>query len=116
MGTCAASDAQRGNPLTNVPKQSGSLFTTYLLPFGLQVGYGLTYQGSFLLNNSGTIFKSKSYAVHRAFLSYPIVGGLTTQLNIQNFTDEKYYTGIRNNGWAVPGEARQAVFSLLYSF
>ncbi|MGE3747317.1 MAG: TonB-dependent receptor, partial [Sphingomonadaceae bacterium] len=29
-------DIQRGNPLENTPKHSGSLFTTYTLPFGLQ--------------------------------------------------------------------------------
>jgi catecholate siderophore receptor len=113
---CAASDVQKGNPLTNVPKSSGSLFTTYLLPFGLQLGYGLTFQGAFYLTNSAPIYASKRYITHRAFLSYPITGGLTAQLNIQNFTDKKYYTGIRNNGWAVPGEGRQGVLSVFYSF
>lgn len=49
-------------------------------------------------------------------LSYPIMGGLTAQVNIQNFTNKKYYTGIRNNGWATPGEGRQAILSLFYSF
>ena len=48
------------------------------------------------------------------------------QLNVQNLTDELYYTAIRNNvnatsgaitgGWAAPGEARSAVLSLFYSF
>ena len=52
--TCPAFDPQAGNPLTNTPKHSGSLFTTYTFPFGLQVGYGLTYQGSFYLNNART--------------------------------------------------------------
>ena len=32
------------------PKHSGSLFTTYEFPFGLNVGYGLTYQGKFATN------------------------------------------------------------------
>ncbi|MEC7931409.1 MAG: TonB-dependent receptor, partial [Pseudomonadota bacterium] len=44
-------DDQAGNPMTNTPKHSGSLFTTYTLPFGLQLGYGLTYQGSWYLSN-----------------------------------------------------------------
>ncbi|MGH6782028.1 MAG: TonB-dependent receptor, partial [Sphingomonadaceae bacterium] len=35
-----------GSQLTNTPKHSGSLFTTYLFPFGLEIGYGLTYQGA----------------------------------------------------------------------
>ena len=124
----AIPDPQAGNELNNTPKHSGSLFTTYQLPFGLQVGYGFTYQGSFALNNSALvtplapttdltpIFRSKDYLSHRAFLSYAFNNGLTAQLNVQNFTNEKYFTRIRNNGWATPGEGRSAVFSLAYSF
>jgi catecholate siderophore receptor len=121
-------DPQAGQNLTNTPKHSGSLFTTYTLPFGLQLGYGLTYQGSFKLNNSvlaaplagnsvlTPVFASKSYVTHRAFLSYPVTTGLTAQVNVQNFTDTRYFTGIRNNGWATPGDGRSAVLSLYYSF
>lgn len=115
--TCPTADLQRGNPLTNTPKHSGSLFTTYTFPFGLQIGYGLTYQGEFLLNNNtGSITRSKDWLTHRAFVSYPITEGLTAQVNVQNLTDKKYFTGIRNNGWATPGEGRSAVLSIFYSF
>jgi catecholate siderophore receptor len=131
----AVLDPQAGQHLNNTPKHSGSLFTTYTLPFGLQLGYGLTYQGSFALNNSALVtpfavgsnglangsaltpvFHSKDYLTHRAFLSYPVTPGLTAQVNVQNFTNTRYFTSIRNNGWAVPGEDRSAVFSLYYSF
>lgn len=112
-------DLQAGNPMTNNPKHSGSLFTTYTLPFGLQLGYGLTYQGSFYLNNSRTtpatiLYKSDSYATHRAMLSYTFAEKLTAQLNVQNVTNKKYYTSIRNNGWANPGEGRSWVLTLGY--
>lgn len=109
-------DVQAGNPLTNTPRHSGSLFTTYTLPFGLQLGYGLTYQGSFYLSNSSAapMVKSDAYALHRAMLSYPITDNLSAQLNVQNFTNRKYYTSIRNNGWANPGEGRSWVLTLGY--
>ncbi|KKW92292.1 TonB-dependent receptor [Sphingobium chungbukense] len=120
-------DPQRGQQLTNTPRYSGSLFTTYNFPFGLQIGYGLTYQGSFFLTNRALatplvansmaivpLFKSDSYAVHRAMLSYPITENLSAQLNVQNFTNKKYYTSIRNNGWANPGEGRSWVLTLGY--
>jgi catecholate siderophore receptor len=125
--SAAVPDPQADQQLTNTPKHSGSLFTTYTLPFGLQLGYGLTYQGAFALNNSALatplaptttltpVFHSQDYLTHRAFLSYTIGTGLTAQLNVQNFTNEKYYTGIRNNGWATPGEARSVRFTLFYS-
>jgi catecholate siderophore receptor len=70
--------------------------------------------------------RTDDYLIHRAFLSYSFGRGLTAQLNIQNLTDEKYLTNVRNNinatsgvitgGWAMPGDRRQAVFSLFYSF
>ena len=125
--SAAVLDPQKDQQLTNTPKHSGSLFTTYTLPFGLQLGYGLTYQGAFALNNSALatplapttvvtpVFHSADYLTHRAFLSYTVGNGLTAQLNVQNFTNEKYYTGIRNNGWATPGEARSVRLTLFYS-
>ncbi|MDO6416735.1 TonB-dependent siderophore receptor [Sphingomonas sp. BIUV-7] len=114
--TGCTGDAQAGAVINQTPKNSGSLFTTYTLPFGLQLGYGATYQGDYALNNTGVVYRSKDYLIHRAMLSYPIAGGLTAQVNVQNFTNKKYYTSIRNNGWASPGEGRQAILSLFYSF
>jgi catecholate siderophore receptor len=123
-------DPQRGNFLINTPKHSGSLWTTYLLPFGLQVGYGFTYQGSIRTNQSVASnprqFRTDDYLIHRAMLSYAFDNGLTAQLNVQNLTDKRYFTNVRSNvnatsglvtgGWAMPGEARSARLSLFYSF
>ena len=127
--SAAIPDPQAGDRLVQTPRHSGSLFTTYTLPFGLQLGYGLTYQGSFALNQRNllgrTQYFSEDYLIHRAFVSYALTQGLTAQLNVTNLTNERYYTNIRNNlaasgaisgGWAMPGDARQAVFSLFYSF
>ncbi|OHT18780.1 TonB-dependent receptor [Edaphosphingomonas haloaromaticamans] len=122
-------DPQRGNRLTQTPKHSGSLWTTYAFDFGLQLGYGFTYQGSFATNfanaNNPTQYNTDNYWVHRAMASYAFGNGLTAQLNVQNIFDKKYYTNIRNNlgangvvggGWAMPGEGRSARLSLFYSF
>jgi catecholate siderophore receptor len=130
VNSTAIPDPQRGDELIQTPKHSGSLFTTYQLPFGLQVGYGLSYQGSFALNQrtllGRTQYRSDAYLTHRLFVSYEVAKGLTAQLNVSNLTNEKYYTGIRNNinatsgaitgGWATPGEGRSAIVSLFYSF
>ncbi|WP_375243845.1 TonB-dependent receptor [Sphingomonas parapaucimobilis] len=123
-------DPQAGAELVQTPEHSGSLFTTYKLPFGLEVGYGLTYQGSFATNfpvaGNRVQFHVDDYLIHRAFLAYTIAQRWTMQLNVQNFTDEKYVTGVRNNingttgnitgGWAIPGDRRQATLSLFYNF
>jgi catecholate siderophore receptor len=130
LNSAAIPDPQRGDRLIQTPRHSGSLFTTYRLPFGLQVGYGLTYQGGVATHQRNllqrTQYFSDDFLIHRLFLSYEIRAGLTAQLNVQNVTGERYFTNIRNNvnatsgaitgGWAVPGEDRSAVLSLFYSF
>ena len=116
----AVPDPARGAQFQQTPKHSGSLFTTYEFPFGLSIGYSLTYQGTYALNlptlAAPTIFKSKDYLVHSAYLAYSFNDKLKAQLNVKNFTDELYFTRIRNNGWSTPGDARAAVFSLSYQY
>lgn len=128
-GNCANSVAYP-NPganteLVQTPRHSGSLFTTYRLPFGLMVGYGATFQGSFALNTpaynattgayTGTVYRSKSYVVHNATIAYDVNRNLNLQVNVKNIGDRLYYTRIRaNNGWATPGDARSATLTLTY--
>jgi len=111
-----AADAE----LQNVPNHSGSLYTTYTLPFGLKLGYGVTYQGSFALNlptaASAVVYRSDDYLVHNASISYDITKDLSVLVNVKNITNELYYTRIRNNGWATPGDARSAVLTVGYRF
>ena len=111
-------DPGRGARLANAPRHSGSLFTTYRLPFGLTIGYGLTYQGSFYfgtptLTALDNLPRSDDYLIHNAYLSYDIGEHLSVQANVKNFTDELYYTRIRN-GWATPGDARAGVLTVTY--
>lgn len=119
-------DPAAGAELQNVPNHSGSLYTTYTLPFGLKLGYGVTYQGSFALNlpafvtGSTTavtpVYRSDDYLVHNASISYDITKDLSVLVNVKNITNELYYTRIRNNGWATPGDARSAVLTVGYRF
>lgn len=126
-------DWTKGDPLTNVPRHSASIWTTYDLTRDLQLGYGVTYQGEMYLSQhsgiakSGTpttyvgrstipLAKSEAYLVHRLSATYKVTKELNLQLNINNLFDKEYYTRIRNNGWATPGDGRQAVLTANYSF
>jgi catecholate siderophore receptor len=115
--TAANPDPLKGATLANTPKHAGSLFTTYTLPFGLAIGYGVTYQGKFAFSaaNTGVVY-SDPYWVHNAYLSYPFTSTLSAQLNVKNIGDKLYYTRIRNNGWATPGDGRAAVLTINYRF
>ncbi len=120
-----------GNPLTNTPKHSGSIWTTYELS-DWTFGYGATYQGEFVVQNNSLdgqpLFYTDDYWVHRAMVGYQLNDNLSLQLNINNLLDEEYYTRIRNNvtftggvvtagnGWATPGEGRSAVLTATYRF
>jgi catecholate siderophore receptor len=119
--SAAFPDPARGAQLANTPKNSGSIFTTYRLPFGLTVGYGATYQGSFWFGTpalSGSaltsVAKSKDYWVHSVNLMQEVTDRLSVQVNVKNFTDKVYYTRIRNNGWATIGDRRAAVLTVNY--
>lgn len=115
-------DYTKGDRLTQTPDHAFSLWTTYQLPAGWRVGYGATYQGRMYLtqhnatNPDGALVKSQDYWVHRAMVGYRVNRQLDLQLNINNLFDEEYYTRLRNNGWAVPGDGRSAVLSATYSF
>jgi catecholate siderophore receptor len=118
--TVANPDPTRGTELANTPKHSGSLFTSYRFPFGLEIGYGLTYQGDFFLGASGGInYRVPSYTIHRAMASFAITDNLNVQVNVQNLTNKKYVTTVRNavgGSWATPAPTRSVVGSLSYSF
>jgi len=118
-GTCTNTVANPnpggGQFLPQTPKHSGSLFTTYRLPFGLTLGYGLTYQGGFLLTAAtptAAAIKSNDFLIHQAFLSYEFTPNVSAQLNVKNVGNELYFTRIRNNGWATPGDGRSAVLTV----
>lgn len=130
-------DPTKGNALTNTPEHSGSIWTTYELD-KWTLGFGTTYQCGFLTQNSSlptvngtitaatlananaaTLYKTQDYWSHRAMVSYQVNSKLGLQLNVNNLTDEEYYTRIRNNatnGWATPGEGRSAVLTATYRF
>ena len=122
-------DFTKGDPLTNVPKHAFSLFTTYDLPFDVQVGYGVTYQGEYYLTQHGQItssnpparttiplVKSQDYFVHRATVAWYPQDNIELRLNVNNIFDKVYYQRGRNNGWATPGDRRSATLTASYRF
>lgn len=115
-------DYTRGDRLLNVPENSFSVWTTYDLSPRWQFGVGSTYQGRFWLtqhsatNPDGALVTTDSYWVHRAMASYKFNRHAALQLNVNNLTDARYFTNIRNNGWATPGEARSVVLTANFTF
>lgn len=114
--TPADPDPTRGDRIINTPETSASLWTTYAIAPGWTLGYGVTYQGAFDAGRVAGLPDVPSWTTHRAMAAYAVNSQLSLQLNLNNLTDEKYVTRVRNNGWATPGEARSAVLSATYRF
>ena len=122
-------DFTRGDDLTQVPDHAFSLFTTYeLRAYNVQLGYGVTYQGESYLTQHGLVtgstntrttiprVKSDDYWVHRATIAWTPMDSLELRLNVNNLLNETYYTRLRNNGWATPGDKRNATLTANYRF
>ena len=116
-GCFTATTPLAGNPLTNTPDHAMSLWSTYRVLPQLNVGYGITYQGDYFLNNGAApLFQTGAFLTNRAMVSYDVTKDFTLQANVNNLFDERYFTRIRNNGWATPGDGRSVTFTGSYRF
>lgn len=109
-------DAQKGNDIPSTPEQSGSLWTSYKLPAGFEVGYGLTYTGEYKTEGTDVTTTVPSSTVQNALIGWTATRELDLRLNINNLANEQYWSAVRPHGWAHPGEGRSFVLTANYSF
>lgn len=113
--TSAAND---GASLRFTPRLSGSLWTTYILPFRLTIGGGVQYSDSVLRNTSNsttstspTLSSVPSYWVFNLMADYAFTKNFSLRLNLNNVTDEDYIRLNNNGGRYYPGPARSFVLA-----
>ncbi|HVW68506.1 MAG TPA: TonB-dependent receptor [Steroidobacteraceae bacterium] len=120
-------DAQKGNPLANTPGNSANLWTTYKLPHGLTVGYGVSYTSwvwATANNATATAIYNRAtipgFVVHNLMTSYSVSRLVSLQLNVTNLFDKEYFTQLRTvsttSGWVYPGAGRTATLTALLAF
>lgn len=102
-----------GNVYPNTPEHNASLWSTYDLPFGLQLGGGLIYATDRLLNNANTAM-ADGYTRVDATLAY-IQPRYTVRLNVQNVTDAEYFE-VASAGRATITASRAAIASFSWTF
>lgn len=102
-----------GKQLTNVPKNSATLFTNYAVLPTVTVGGGATY--------TGEVFGSRAVVAPKripdywrldANASWRVSPGATFRLNVLNFTDEVFYTKAYAAHYAARGIGRQVLLSV----
>ncbi len=104
-----------GNMFPNTPKHAATLWTTYMLPFGLTIGGGASYVDK----QYGDVANTKwipAYTRWDAMASYAIQDNISLQLNVQNLTDKTYFTKAYASHYAAIAPGRAATLALNVKF
>jgi catecholate siderophore receptor len=107
--------AEESNVLSNTPEHSVSLWTTYRLPFNLEVGAGGFYTGERQNNNTDTARTAPGFWLFDAMAAYHVNENVTIQLNVYNLADREYIDRI-GGGHFIPGAGRSGVLSANFSY
>ena len=123
-GTITASDnpanATVGFPMLNAPKNTASLWMTYDLPWGFEVGAGLNSVSARTASYTadpanGLIQQAPGYVIFSAMLKYRVSKNVEIQANLTNLTD-RYYFDLVDPGHVNPGEGRVLFISTNFKF
>jgi catecholate siderophore receptor len=105
VSSLISTDVQ-GLTLPLLPKESGNLWTTYVLAKGLTVGGGVQYMGQterLQATNAptATTFTNQvpAYWVFNGMVSYVIGKHVTLRLNLNNLFNREYVASLNNNGY-----------------
>ncbi|MEN3942962.1 TonB-dependent siderophore receptor [Prosthecobacter sp. SYSU 5D2] len=107
--------AEIGQSLGNTPDHSFNIWTTYNLPYNVQVGFGAQYVGDRQNGNSATSRTAPGYWTCDAMLNYQVNDKFNIRLNVYNIADERYIDRV-GGGHFVPGPGRSAAITASYKF
>lgn len=111
----ASRDAAGLRAVTQIPRHSAKLFTTYRFAGALNrltVGGGVSWQ-----SQAGYVgeFQQSGYAVASLMARYAFSPQLAATINVNNVFDKHYYSGLSAYG-GVYGAPRNVMFSAVYTF
>jgi catecholate siderophore receptor len=108
--------AEEGSELNNTPENTFSLWTTYALPWNVEVGAGAQYVDSrFSNNNRFTRREAPSYVTFDAMAGWNVNKNFSLRLNVYNLTDEEYIDRV-GGGHFVPGAGISATLTASLKF
>jgi catecholate siderophore receptor len=103
-----------GNRFINTPRNSFNLWSTYRLPFNINIGGGTRFVDRRYANTINTRFV-ESYWLIEATASYQVTKHIEVRLNGYNLGNTYYFDRI-SGGHAVPGPGRSLLVSTGFRF
>jgi len=112
-------DADDDRLMTDIPRDSFKLFTSYQIPAlnNLKVGGGVRWQGDTYYRDAGPngeTSKQGSFTIVDLMAQYALNSEISLALNFNNVFDERYYTAIGTRGWY--GTPRHITATMKYDF
>ncbi|ENV45398.1 TonB-dependent receptor [Acinetobacter schindleri] len=114
-GVCTYPNAAKGKRLPNVPENSATLWTTYDLTPAFTVGAGAVAMDKVYGNADNTRYVP-GYVRYDAMARYNVNQNVDLQLNVNNLTDQRYFTKAYASHYATEAEGRNAVLSLNFKY
>jgi catecholate siderophore receptor len=109
-----------GHRLANVPEHTANLWTTYQLPWKVQIGTGINVVSSRYAATTPTtaggvnFFKeAPGYWTLQAMAKYPLTEQVDLQVNLYNLTDNKFYDQLHPSH-VVPGGGVTGLFTVSF--
>ncbi len=107
---------EEGNEISNTPEHTFTLWTTYDLPWNLQIGGGAQYVDSrFNSTTSLNRREAPSYVLFDAMAAWNVNKNFTLRLNVYNLADEEYIDRV-GGGHFVPGAGPSATLTASLKF
>ena len=110
-----ATNAQAGNTLAQLPRNSASLWNRFDITPSFGVGVGVIHRGSFYasVDNAVTV---PGFTRFDGALYWNASKQIQLQLNIENLLDRKYFASAHSNQNISPGAPRGATLTARFTF
>ncbi|PYJ08109.1 MAG: hypothetical protein DMF06_13645 [Verrucomicrobia bacterium] len=105
---------QVGNQLPQTPEHSFSLWSAYVLPWGIEIGAGASYVGA-RFSSADNLREAPGYWLFDALVSKQFTKHIKAQINVYNIADETYIDRV-SGGHFVPGAGRTVALTVGVAF
>ncbi|MDX8239089.1 TonB-dependent receptor [Acinetobacter pittii] len=110
-----------GKALPFVAKNSATLWSTYQVLPKLTLGAGLEYRDMVYTNTNPTTATTSTkflptYTLYNAMAKYDVNKNVNLQLNVNNISDKRYFTGAHASHYANEGNGRNAVLAINFKY